>query len=352
MVKILVWDSVGNILWGVRLERIHGDNWREKLRADDFAALDAAPQFDELFAGHDVELIECKSLADVEHHIADADFLNLHKVDLPAEVLERGKKLKLVQHLGLDYRGLPVGAARAAGIPAAATPLVNYLVVAEHNWALILNHLKSMPRQRVHMQTRAYVEQGWGAVHSLRLQIAADQTLGLCGFGEIARPMARYAAAFGMRVQYWDIRRFPDLEQSMNVEYVEWDTLWSTSDIVSVQLALNEQTHKIIGAREVEMMKPNALFVNTGRGKLVDQPALTAALQARRIGGAGLDVMYEEPLPVDDPLHALHEDLSYNVTLTPHSAWQGSWTHVRDSLGIWLNVLYAMRGEPIKYRVD
>jgi len=155
-----------------------------------------------------------------------------------------------------------------------------------------------------------------------------------------------------MKVRYWDIVRFPDLEKSMDVEYVDWDELWSGSDIVSVQLALNEQTHKIIGAREIGMMKPTALFVNTARGKLVDQPALVEALQARRIGGAGLDVMYEEPLPADDPLHALHEDLSYNVALTSHSAWQGSWTHVRDSLGIWLNVLYALRGEPIKYRVD
>jgi phosphoglycerate dehydrogenase-like enzyme len=352
MVKILVWDAVGNILWGVRLERIHGEAWRDKLRADDFAALDAAPQFDELFAGHDVELIECKSLEEVKAHIDDADILNLHKVNLPPDVLERGGKLRLVQHLGLDYRGLPVETAKRMGIPVAATPLINYLVVAEHNWALILNHLKSLPRQRLHMVNRAYVEQGWGAAHSLRLQIAADQTLGLCGFGEIARPMARYAQAFGMKAIYWDIRRFPELETVYNVEYVSLEELFSRADILSVQLALNEQTHRIIGAREIGMMKPTALFVNTARGKLVDQPALLAALQDRRIGGAGLDVMYEEPLPPDDPLHALHEDVSYNVTLTPHSAWQGSWTHVRDSLGIWHNVLHALRGEPVQYRID
>ena len=91
-------------------------------------------------------------------------------------------------------------------------------------------------------------------------------------------------------------------------------------------------------------MKPGALFMNTARGKLVDQAALTTALRERRITGA-LDVFDPEPIPVDDPLHALHEDISYNVSLTPHSAWQSPWTHVRDSLGIWNNVLRVLRGE-------
>src|SRR5262249_26521127 len=136
MVKILVWDSVGNVLWGVRLQSIMGENWREKLKPDDDAALDYAPTFEELFASYNVELVECKSLEEVETNIADADFLNLHKVNLPGDVLLKGKCLRLVQHLGLDYRGVPMDAARRLGVPVAATPLINYLAVAEHNWAL------------------------------------------------------------------------------------------------------------------------------------------------------------------------------------------------------------------------
>ena len=179
----------------------------------------------------------------------------------------------------------------------------------------------------------------------------ADLTLGLCGFGEIARPMARYAQAFGMKMLYWDRLRFPQLESRWNVEYCDFDELFARSDILSVQLALNPQTEGIIGARELALMKPNALFITTARGKLVEPNALVNALRERRIS-AGLDVFYEEPLPVDDPLHALHEDLSYNVTLTSHSAWQGPWTWVRDSLGIWNNVLHTLRGEAVEYRVD
>jgi len=346
---VVIWDNIGNVLWGVRLSDV-GDQWQ--LKPDDPAALDAAPTFAELFADYDVTLHECKTLEEVDAHIADADFLVVHKENLPGDVLRKGARLRLVQHLGLDYRGIPMETARAMGIPVAATPLVNYLAVAEHNWALILDYLKRMPQHRRFMQARAYVQEGWGAVPSLNIMLACDQTLGLLGMGEIARPMVRYAQAFGMKAIYWDIRRFEDLEAQYGVQYVGWEDLWSQSDILSVQIPIKPETHKIIGAREIGMMKPTVLFLNTARGKLVDQPALVEALKTRRIGGAGLDVFYEEPLPEADPLHTLHEDLSYHVTLTPHSAWQGAWTWVRDSLGIWNNVLHTLRGEPIDYRVE
>jgi phosphoglycerate dehydrogenase-like enzyme len=349
---VVIWDNIGNVLWGVRLNEHIGENWRDKLLPDDPAACGEAPTFAELFADYDVTVHECKALEEVDAHIADADFLVVHKENLPGEALSKGKKLRLVQHLGLDYRGIPMETVRAMGVPVAVTPLVNYLAVAEHDWALILDYLKRMPQHRRYMQERVYVQEGWGAVPSLNIMLACDQTLGLLGLGEIARPMARYAQAFGMQAIYWDIRRFEDIEAQYGVEYVSWEDLWSQSDILSVQIPLKPETHKIIGAQEIGMMKPTALFINTARGKLVDQPALVEALQARKIGGAGLDVFYEEPLPEDDPLHALHEDLSYHVTLTPHSAWQGAWTWVRDSLGIWHNVLHVLRGEPIAYGVE
>jgi len=353
MVKILVWDSVGNVLWGVRLDRIVKGDWRNRLSPDDPAAIDRAPvTFEELFADYDVELIECKSLEEVETNIADADFLNLHKVNLPGEVLAKAKKLRLVQHLGLDYRGVPMDAAKALGVPVAATPLINYVAVAEHNWAVILSQLKRLRQQRIFMQERGYVQEGWGNLQSLGIAIASDKVLGLLGMGEIARPMARYAQAFNMKTIYWDIKRFPELEAKYDLEFVEWEDLFKRSDVLSIQIPIMPETHKIIGAREFGWMKPTSLFVNTARGKLIDQPALLEAIRSRKIGGAALDVFYDEPLPEDDPLHELHEDPSYQVTLTPHSAWQGSWTHLRDSLGIWDNVLHVLRGEPIDYRVN
>ncbi len=349
-IKIVVWDKVGNVMWGVR----PWDEWtlrnQAHMLAENPEGKKHAPSFDELFAGYDVNLCHVSTVEELAAHIDEAEFLIVHKNQVPAEVLQRGGRLRLIQHLGWDYRGIPVETARAMGIPVAATPLINYLAVAEHAWALILNHLKQLPAQRVYMQQRDYATDGWGSVR--QVQMVRGLTLGLLGFGEIARPMAQIANAFGMSVIYWDIVRFPDLESQYTAQFVTWEEIFSRADVLSVHLALNEKTERIIGVHEIGLMKPTAFFVNTTRGKLVDQPALTEALRARRIGGAGLDVFAHEPLPVDDPLHAMNEDLNFNVTLTPHTAWQGHWTHVRDSLEIWFNVLHVLRGEPIRHLVS
>jgi phosphoglycerate dehydrogenase-like enzyme len=350
MIHIGVWDNIGNVLLGVRLGKDPNNAYQKRLTQDDQAALDSAPMFEELFADYEVKLHEVKTLAELEAVMPELDYLVVHKENLPPEVLAKGKKLRLVQHLGQDYRGVPMAMARSMRVPVCATPLINYIAVAEHAWAMLLTHYKQMPQQRLQMEQRLYVERGWGATVP-GLRIVQYATLGLLGFGEIARPMARYAHAFGMRTLYWDKVRFPELEAEYHVEYVAWDELFLQSDILSVHIPIKPETEKIIGAREFGLMKPSAYFINTARGKLVDQPALIDALREHRLGGAGLDVFDEEPLPVDSPLHALHEDLSYNVTITSHTGWQGPWTWVRDSLDIWLNVLRHLRGEPLHYVV-
>jgi phosphoglycerate dehydrogenase-like enzyme len=114
---------------------------------------------------------------------------------------------------------------------------------------------------------------------------------------------------------------------------------------------LNDQTIGIIGAREIGLMKASALFINTARGKLVDQPALTRAVAGGRIGGVALDVFAEEPLPYDVPILALHDQPGDRVTLTPHCAWQSPWTWVRDSRELWENVLRSLNGEAIRFLV-
>ncbi len=347
---IAVWDNIGNVLLGVRLAKSFGDGWQDKLTQDDPAALASAPTFDGLFKDYEVTLHEVKTLAELDAVIADVDYLVVHKERVTPEVLAKGTKIRLIQHLGEDHRGVPMDVARSLGVPVCATPLINYIAVAEHAWALLLNHYKQMPQQRIQIEQRRYVERGWGATVP-NVRIVQDYTLGLLGFGEIARPMARYAHAFEMAAIYWDVVRFPELEEKYHIEYVSWEELFRRSDALSVHIPIKPETEKIIGAREIGWMKPDAFFINTARGKLVDQEALIDALKHHRLGGAGLDVMYTEPLPDDDPLHELNEDLSYNVTLTSHSAWQGPWTWVRDSLNIWLNVLHHLRGEPLDYRV-
>jgi D-3-phosphoglycerate dehydrogenase len=371
-VKIVVWDSIGNTLLGVRPWVSWDASVQETLRRENpaaeavalplrslladfdidltwFNSADApyAP-FGQLYADYEASLRFTRSVEEVSAAIEDADFLVMHKERLPAEALEKADKLRLIQHLGQDHRGVPVEAARACGIPVAATPLINYITVAEQVWAYILNWAKRLPALRAHMANRAYVD-SWHSFPDTKY--LGDLSLGLLGMGEIARPIARVANAFGMTVRYWDIERFPDLEASYTMEFLPWDELFATADVLSVQLALNRQTEGIIGAREIGLMKPTALFINTARGKLVDQPALTAALEGGQIGAVALDVFAEEPLPADNPLLRLHEGADERVTLTPHNAWQSPWTWVRDSQELWLNVRRSLRGEPIHHLV-
>jgi phosphoglycerate dehydrogenase-like enzyme len=373
-VKVVVWDSIGNTLLGVRPWASWDAPVRETLLRENPAAESIALPLREILAGYDVDLTWfnsadapyapfgqlyadyggslrfTRSVEEIVRAIEDADFLILHKERLPAESLERASRLRLIQHLGQDHRGVPLQAARARGIPVAATPLINYITVAEQVWAYILNWAKRLPSLRTHMTNRAYVDSWHGFPDTKYL---GDLTLGLLGMGEIARPVARVAHAFGMPIRYWDIALFPELESAYGMQFVEWDELFATADVLSVQLALKPETEGIIGAREIALMKPTSLFINTARGKLVDQPALTDALDAGRIGAVALDVFTEEPLPVDDPLLFLHdrEGAGERVTLTPHNAWQSPWTWVRDSQELWLNVRRSLRGEPIQHLV-
>jgi phosphoglycerate dehydrogenase-like enzyme len=372
-IKIVVWDSIGNTVLGVRPWASWDGGYKAHLLREDPEGERHAPSFAQLFADYDVDLVWFNSVdspyaaftglaADyaanlrfkataemVAPELDDADFLVLHKERLPAAALRRGKRLRLVQHLGLDYRGVPMDAARELGVPVAATPLVNYLTVAEHVWAVILNRVKRLPALREHMRARAYVD-SWGLFPDLKY--LGDLTLGILGMGEIARPIARAARAFEMPAIYWDVERFPELEATYGLTFVEWEEVFRRADVLTVQLALNDKTQGIIGAREIGLMKPTALFINTARGKLVDQAALTRAVADGRLGAVALDVYADEPLPPDDPLLALHDAGGDRVTLTPHCAWQSPWTWVRDSQEIWQNVLRSLRGEPIKHLVD
>src|SRR4051794_8047617 len=225
-VKIVVWDNIGNTMLGMRAWDQWETSTQDRLLIEDPGARTRVISFNELFADQNIELVwlydpvksqrgfrtffdenqqylrPVTSPADLGDALSHADFAVLHKEMLPAAALDGATKLRLIQHLGHDYRGLPVDVARAKGIPAAATPLVNYSAVAEHVWATILNHLKRLPDQRAYMESGDY-QREWGAYHPC-VQIVSDLTIGLVGMGEIARPIAQVAQAFNMRVIYWD----------------------------------------------------------------------------------------------------------------------------------------------------
>jgi glyoxylate reductase/D-3-phosphoglycerate dehydrogenase len=169
----------------------------------------------------------------------------------------------------------------------------------------------------------------------------SGRTMGIVGLGTIGKKTARLALAFGMIVHYYDIDRLTeDQEQALGVKFRLLNEMLRTADIVSLHVPLNESTRHMIGAAELARMKPDAVLVNTARGPVVDEAALTEALAAGRLAGAGLDVFDREPPPPDNPLFRLD-----NVVLTAHLAgptWESNRARLRNAFD---NVQRMARGE-------
>jgi phosphoglycerate dehydrogenase-like enzyme len=155
-------------------------------------------------------------------------------------------------------------------------------------------------------------------------------TLGLLGLGRIGGQMALLGRAFQMRVIAWSQNLTEGRCAELGVTHVEKDALFSQADIVSIHLRLSQRTRGLVGARELALMKPTSYLINTSRGPIVDEAALISALRRQAIGGAGLDVFDQEPLPLDHPLRTLP-----NTVITPHIGYvstQAYEAHYRDTV--------------------
>jgi phosphoglycerate dehydrogenase-like enzyme len=237
------------------------------------------------------------------------------------EFFRSAPNLKLVQLLSAGYDHVDIEAARKARVPVSNNGGANALAVAEHTIMLILAVLK-----RVVQFHNSVVAGTWrvGNPADVRVYEMGNRTLGIIGLGNIGKKVARRARAFDTKVQYYDIRRLSEHEEdALGVRFVLFDELLRTSDIVSLHVPLDDSTRNLIGARELGLMRREAIIVNTCRGPVIDEGALFEALKADRIAGAGLDVLVDEPPKADHPFFMLP-----NVTLTPHSAgptWE-NWT--------------------------
>lgn len=237
------------------------------------------------------------------------------------EFFRSAPNLKLVQLLSAGYDHVDIEAARKARVPVSNNGGANALAVAEHTIMLILAVLK-----RVVQFHNSVVAGTWrvGNPADVRVYEMGNRTLGIIGLGNIGKKVARRARAFDTKVQYYDIRRLSEHEEdALGVRFVLLDELLKTSDIVSLHVPLDDSTRNLIGARELGLMRREAIIVNTCRGPVIDEAALFEALKANRIAGAGLDVLVDEPPKADHPFFTLP-----NVTLTPHSAgptWE-NWT--------------------------
>ena len=229
------------------------------------------------------------------------------RMPISDELLARLPNLKMIAITGLYNRTLDVAAAARRGIVVSYTELRGTYrkATSELTWGLILAVARHIPQESNRMRSG-----GWQSTIGITL---AGRTLGLLGLGRQARHVLPVAKALGMEVIAWSQNLTADTAAQAGVTRVDKDELFKRSDVLSVHLVLGERTRGIVGARELALMKRDALLVNTARGPLIDEPALINALQERRIAGAGLDVYTHEPLADDSPLRKLP-----NVVLMPH----------------------------------
>ncbi len=228
-------------------------------------------------------------------------------VGWPAAALRRLPELKLIATCSIGVDMIDLEAARDCGVAVCNLPGRTAPVVAEHAVALMY-----AAARRLAEQTAAIRSGGWPDGHSVSLR---GKTVGIIGTGSIGAEFGRVCNALGMRCIAWTFNPNPARAARLGVEYVEFDRLLAESDVVSLHLRLSPQSHRLIGRREFELMKPGALFVNVSRGGLVDEVALVEALESGRLAGAGLDVFDPEPPRPDNPLLACQ-----SVVFSPHVA--------------------------------
>lgn len=256
-----------------------------------------------------------------------------------------GPSLKVISQYAVGFDNIDVEAATQRGIPIGHTPGVLTDATADFTWALILAAARRV------VEGYKYVQAGrwktWGPTLLLGPNVSGA-TLGIVGFGRIGQAVARRARGFDMRILAYDPSESTEVAQNLGAELVDsLDTLLREADIVTLHTPLTKETYHLIGERELRLMKPTAVLVNTARGPVVDPQALYRALRDGEIGFAALDVTEPEPIPADSPLLSLE-----NIIITPHIASASVQARTAMAEMAARNLIAGLRGERLPHCVN
>lgn len=259
--------------------------------------------------------------------VREADAILCYKAEIPGSVIKAAGSLRLIQKHGLNCRSIDVAAATQRNIRVATVPLMRNVTVAEHAMALMLACARKVIPGHLSVSQAVYQQMGlepvvtsqrnycpnWPGIKGVTELFQA--TVGIVGMGDIGMEIAKRCRAFGMTLCYY--QRTPHsntIEELLGIQYRPLNDLLSVSDFVVLVIPHTPESEGLIGERELALMKPSATLINVGRGGLIDEDALIAALQSKRIAMAGLDVYRTEPLPASSALRTLP-----NVVLLPHT---------------------------------
>ncbi|HYZ40983.1 MAG TPA: 2-hydroxyacid dehydrogenase, partial [Stellaceae bacterium] len=257
-----------------------------------------------------------------------------------ASVIEAAPRLRLIQKIGVGVNTIDLEAARRHGIAVCNMPGTNTQAVAELTLLLML----ATRRRLAELDRLTRTGQGWALDPQQPDDLAelSGRTVGLVGFGAVARRLAPMLQAIGAKVVYTSRRTAAEAP----IPFLPLAELLPVTDVLSLHLPLTPETTGIIDAAALAAMKPGSVLINTARGPLVDEAALIAALTSGRLRGAGLDVFCREPISPPDPLLQLP-----NVVVTPHLAWLTAETLERSLAVIAENCRRLATGEPLLHRV-
>lgn len=264
--------------------------------------------------------------------VPEADFVIAGTEPITAAVMDRAPRLRLISRVGIGVEGVDLGAARERGIVVAYTPDGPSTAVAELTVGLMLSLLRGIP------QADASIRKGaWSRVFGRNM---SEVTVGVLGVNRVGKLVIRLLSGFGPRILANDIVPDETFGEEIKLEWAEKDRIFREADVITLHLPLTPQTKNLIGRNALDMMKPDALLINTARGGLIDEGVLAEALRAGRIGGAALDVFGEEPYLGE--LAQLE-----NCLLTSHMGSATRATRRRMEFEAAENVLYFLRGERI-----
>lgn len=279
--------------------------------------------------------LKVKTPAEFIGEAADCDaLLNTYAGPITADVMAQMPKCKIIARYGIGVDTIDLEAATAAGIIVTNNPTYCIEEVAEHTMALLLACCRKVP-----FYDRMVRDGRWDVSAGKPMRRLAGSTLGLVGFGNIARQVGIRAAAFGMRVLYAD----PFVKEGqfqVPGQKVDLKDLLREADYVSLHPPLTPETRKMINDDTLARMKPSAYLINCARGPVVDTDALVRALDARKIAGCALDTVDPEPLPNPHPLRGRD-----NVMLLPHAAWYSEQALVGLQAGAPSEVRRVLSGE-------
>lgn len=251
---------------------------------------------------------------DAATRIADAEIVLINKVPVTAELLDKCPSVRLICVLATGYNVVDCEAAKKRGVIVCNVPAYGTNAVAQFTFSLLLELCNQVGHHNRLVHDGVWTSCPDFCFWDTPQMELAGKTLGIIGFGQIGRAVGKIANAFGIKVLAYSRTRHAEGEQI--AQYVDLDTLLSQSDIISLHCPLTPETQGIINAKTIAKMKDSAIVLNTARGPLIDEAALTSALKSGKLRGAAMDVVSAEPIRADNPLLS-----APSCIITPHMAW-------------------------------